>query len=96
MIGIFWTPPNKHNWAAQYIAERRHEDERQRHEIMMRSPDGCAYGYEWRDRDGNRTEYWCGGPKAKADQRARDAGWPGHDGAWWRYLMDDLKAWWKR
>lgn len=23
-------------------------------------------------------------------------GWPGHNGAWWRYALDDLSAWWAR
>jgi hypothetical protein len=24
----------------------------------------------------------------------RRAGYPGHNGAWWRYLLGDVKAWW--
>lgn len=28
------------------------------------------------------------------DSLCREAGWPGHNGAWWRYVLGDIKAWW--
>lgn len=49
--------------------------------------------YRWRDRKGDFMAYTGRNiTPADAEAAARNWGWPGHDGAWWRYVLDDLKS----
>ncbi|HEV7252505.1 MAG TPA: hypothetical protein VGN97_05335 [Mesorhizobium sp.] len=54
----------------------------------------------WRTRSGGRAEMtfeaegWQKLNIAGIEGLCRRAGYPGHNGAWWRYLLGDVKAWW--
>lgn len=54
----------------------------------------------WRTRSGGQASMTFaaeGGQKLDLDAiegYCRRAGYPGHNGAWWRYLLADIKTWW--
>lgn len=49
--------------------------------------------YEWRERGGAGMVYIGRNiTAAEAEAAARNWGWPGHNGAWWRYVLDDIKS----
>ena len=59
----------------------------------MSEPKFLQIAYSWRERNGNGMSYIGRNITAsEAEESARAWGWPGHDGAWWRYALDDMKA----
>jgi hypothetical protein len=52
---------------------------------------GPTYGRWWRTRDGGVIQL-DGAPSWEVlDERARQFGWEGHTGEWWRYWLSDIK-----
>ncbi len=53
-----------------------------------------TYGFFWKGRDGSKN--YIGGILADSLDVARDVakghGYPGHQGGWWNYFVDDSRA----
>ena len=68
--------------------------------LLEAGPGHVAYTYRWRKRNGIGAGVTFVLPddatNTEAHEVARQNGWPGHNGAWWRYIKDDLIAWWLR
>lgn len=56
------------------------------------------YSLTWKTRSGGEATYTLFGDEGetlehiilKCERLARDCGYPGHKGGWWRYLLADL------
>lgn len=54
------------------------------------------YGRRWRDRDGSISSVDLCESEEELGLKCRSFGWPGHDGARWRYWLDDIHSLFKR
>ena len=62
----------------------------------------CQFSFWWRPRGGGRRELTFTVPDFSNDsytfarERAVQCGYPGHNGGWWNYLVDDVHMWFVR